>query len=95
MSAYIIAYVDVTDAAKYEEYKKLSSRAIQEHGAEICVRGGKIEVLEGEWAPERVIVLKFKDMAAARAFYDSPVYVQGRQTRSEAAHMRMIIVDGF
>jgi Uncharacterized conserved protein len=95
MSAYIIAYVDVTDAAQYEEYKKFSSLAIQKYGARICVRGGAVEVLEGEWVPERVVVLEFKDMDAARRYYNSPEYVQGREARANAAHMRMIIVDGF
>ncbi len=47
MSAgYILAYVDVTDPAQYEQYKVLSSRAMQAHGAEALVRGGKTEVLE-------------------------------------------------
>jgi uncharacterized protein (DUF1330 family) len=44
-SAYIIANVTVTNPEQYEEYKKLSSIAMQAHGAEVCVRGGKIEVL--------------------------------------------------
>src|SRR5438309_914633 len=57
-SAYIIANVRVTDAAQYEQYKKLSSLAMQAHGAEVCVRGGAAEVLEGDWQPERIVVLK-------------------------------------
>ncbi|MGL4666756.1 MAG: DUF1330 domain-containing protein [Saezia sp.] len=95
MSAYIIAYVDVTDTKQYEDYKKLSSHAIQVHGAKICVRGGAVDVLEGEWSPQRVVVLQFEDMAAAKTFYNSPEYAQARQARAGAAHMRMIVVDGF
>ena len=48
-SAYIIANVDVTNPTQYEEYKKLSTVAMKAHGAEVCVRGGKVEVLEGDW----------------------------------------------
>ena len=51
VSAYIIANIDVTDPAQYEEYKKLSTIAMKAHGAEVCVRGGKVEVLEGDWHP--------------------------------------------
>jgi uncharacterized protein (DUF1330 family) len=94
MSAYIIAQVDVTDPQQYEQYKVLSSQAIAAHGAEVCVRGGAVEVLEGDWAPTRVVVLKFPDMAAARAFYDSAEYRRARQARAGAATMRMIAVQG-
>ena len=46
-SAYIIANVDVTNPEQYEEYKKLSTIAMKAHGAEVCIRGGKVEVLDG------------------------------------------------
>src|SRR5690348_16953204 len=69
MSAYLIANVKITDAAQYEEYKRLSTIAMRAHGAEVCVRSGSIEVLEGDWQPERLIVLKFADVQHARRFY--------------------------
>ncbi|CAH0439352.1 DUF1330 domain-containing protein [Ralstonia pseudosolanacearum] len=95
MSAgYILAYVDVTDPAQYEQYKVLSSRAMQAHGAEALVRGGKTEVLEGEWKPTRVVVLKFKSYDAAKAFYDSEEYRAARDARVKAARVNMIVVEG-
>ena len=93
-SAYIIANVTVTNAVQYEEYKKWSSAAMQAHGAEVCVRGGKVEVLEGDWAPERLIILKFPSFEAAKAFDASPEYSSARTARQGAAVMRMIVVEG-
>jgi uncharacterized protein (DUF1330 family) len=93
-SAYIIANVTVTNPVQYEEYKKWSSAAMQAHGAEVCVRGGKVEVLEGDWAPERLVILKFPTFAAAKAFDASPEYGKARAARQGAAIMRMIIVEG-
>jgi uncharacterized protein (DUF1330 family) len=93
-SAYIIANVRVTDAAQYEEYKKLASLAIQAHGAEVCVRGGAVEVLEGDWQPDRLVVLKFPSVEAAKAFSDSPEYTLARNARQAAAVMRMVVVAG-
>ena len=61
-----------------KSYKKLSTIAMKAHGAEVCVRGGKVEVLEGDWKPARVVMLKFPSMEQAKAFYDSVEY--------EAAH---------
>ena len=81
MPAYLIADVTVTDADQMAKYREWSTRAIQEHGAEVLVRGGKVVTLEDGWAPERLVVLKFKDLAAAQAYYDSETYTQARQVR--------------
>ena len=94
MSGYIIAHVDVTNPTQYEEYKKLSSAAMQAHGAEVCVRGGQVAVLEGDWAPTRVIVLKFPTFEQAKAYHDSVEYRKARDSRAGAAVMRMIAVEG-
>jgi uncharacterized protein (DUF1330 family) len=92
--AYLIANVDVTDPAQYEEYKKLSSIAMKTNGAEICIRGGKVEVLEGDWNPARFVMLKFPSVEAAHRFYESPEYKAAKQAREGAANMQMIIVEG-
>jgi uncharacterized protein (DUF1330 family) len=94
MSAYIIANVSVTNPAQYEDYKRLSSHAMQVHGAEVCVRGGKTEILEGDWQPDRLVVLKFPSIEQARAFNESAEYGAARRSRQGAAVMRMILVEG-
>ena len=93
-SAYIIAQIEVTNPTQYEEYKKWSSAAMQVHGAEVCVRGGAVEPLEGNWAPTRVVVLKFDSFEKAKAFHDTPEYRRAREARAGAAIMNMIAVEG-
>ena len=95
MSGYIIANVQVTNPTQYEEYKKWSTLAMKAHNAEVCVRGGQVQLLEGDWAPERVVILKFPTFAAAKAFYETPEYLQAREARAGAAVMRMIAVEGL
>lgn len=94
-SAYIIANVRVTNPTQYEDYKKFSTLAMQAHGAEVCVRGGTSEVLEGDWAPDRLVVLKFPSLQAAKAFNESPEYSKARAARQGAAVMRMVVVEGL
>ena len=84
-SAYILANVDVQDPAAYEEYKRLSTIAMKAHGAEVCVRGGKVEVLEGDWHPQRLVLLKFPSVEAAKKFNDSPEYGKARAIVLKAA----------
>ena len=93
-SGYVIASVTVTNPTQYEEYRKWSTVAMQAHGAEVCVRGGKVEVLEGDWNPGRTVILKFPSFEAARAFYDTPEYQKAKAAREGAAVMRMVCVEG-
>jgi uncharacterized protein (DUF1330 family) len=94
-AAYIIADVTVTDAEKMAQYRIWSTKAMQEHGAEVLVRGGDFEVLEGPWTPSRIVMLKFQDRAAAKAFYASETYSHARTLREGAGVMRMVVVDGI
>ncbi len=94
MSAYILADLTVSDEAKMVEYRAWSTRAMVEHGAEVVVRGGAPEVLEGPWSPTRIVLLRFKDRDAARAFYASHTYTHARTLREGAGIMRMVLVEG-
>ena len=93
-SAYVLANVNVTDPQAYEEYKRLSTIAMKAHGAEVCVRGGKTEVLEGDWSPNRAVLLKFPSMEQAKKFYDSTEYQAAKKARQDIAVMRMDLIEG-
>ena len=93
-SGYVIADVTVTNPTQYEEYRKWSTEAMRVHAAEICVRGGQSAMLEGDWTPGRLVVLKFPTFEAAQAFYDTPEYRKARAAREGAAIMRMVCVEG-
>ncbi len=93
-SGYIIANVRVTNPQQYEEYKRLSSAAMLAHGAQVCVRGGTSEVLEGDWQPDRIVLLKFPSVEKAKGFYTSTEYAKARAARKDAAIMRMVVVEG-
>ncbi|HPK32488.1 DUF1330 domain-containing protein [Ottowia sp.] len=93
-SGYIVANVSVTNPEQYEDYKKWSTAAFQAHNAEICVRGGQTEVMEGDWQPERVVIARFPSFEAAKAFYHSAEYLRARKAREGAAIMRIVAVEG-
>ncbi len=87
MSAYLLANVDVSDPEAYREYVQRNSAVVQQYGGRFVVRGGKVEVLEGEWTTHRVVLIEFPDGAALRAWYNSPEYqaikpIRQRNTRS-------------
>lgn len=95
MAAYVIARVNVTDPDQYGEYKLLTPAAISAYGGAFIVRGGEHHVLEGVDDDRRIVVLEFATMDDARAFYDSPEYVEARAVRAGAAEMEMVVVEGI
>jgi uncharacterized protein (DUF1330 family) len=94
MPAYIIVETDITDPEQYEQYKAASPGAIAAGGGRFLVRGGELEVLEGDWEPKRLVVLEFPDLDAAKAFYESEIYQEAKALREGAAHLNMVAVDG-
>jgi uncharacterized protein (DUF1330 family) len=95
VTAYVIAEVKVSDPQRYEGYKALSPGAIEAAGGRFVVRGGATEVLEGDWRPGRIVVIEFPDVATAKAFYDSALYLKAREARAGATELfNMICVEG-
>lgn len=94
MAAYVIFDIHVTDPAGYEGYKPLESAAVERYGGRYLVCGGRSQVLEGEWPVDRLVVLEFDSVEAARRFYDSPEYRAARSHRQAAADGRVVLVEG-
>jgi uncharacterized protein (DUF1330 family) len=92
--AYVIAEVDVTDPATYEEYRKLVPPTIARHGGKFLVRGGAVETKEGGWQPKRLVVLEFASMDQARKWYHSPEYAPALALRLKAARSKVLLVEG-
>ena len=94
MAAYIISNVQIFDTEAYGEYGKLAPDAIKQYGGEIITRGGAAEILEGNWQPHRVVVIKFDSVEQAKAMYNSPDYQKAKEKRVGAADFNMIVVEG-
>ena len=95
MSAYVIVDITVTDPERYEDYKKLAPPAIAAYGGKYVVRGGKSEKLEGNWEPNRIVILEFESTENAKEFINSPEYREARALRHETASSNMIVVEGL
>ena len=94
MAAYIIVEVNVHNPEEYEGYKKLTGPSLQNYGGKFIVRGGKTEMLEGGWDPERIVVLEFPTKEQAKAWWSSPEYTPAKEIRQRNATTKMILVEG-
>jgi len=94
MAAYLIADIDITDPATYEEYRKQVPGVIAKYGGKYVVRGGKVEPLEGGWSPKRLAVVEFPSMDQALKFYRSPEYAPLIKLRQKASKGKLLLVEG-
>jgi uncharacterized protein (DUF1330 family) len=94
MPAYIIAEIQVTDPTAYEGYRPLAAASIARFGGRYVVRGGKLDLLEGEPVPGRIVVIEFPDADAARRWYRSEEYQKALKIRQSASRGRVFLVEG-
>jgi len=94
MSAYIIVEIEITDPVGYEEYKKQAGATVEKYGGKYIVRGGKTEVLEGDWKPKRIVILEFPTMDGAKEWLNSEEYREPRKMRHRTAKTHMLVIEG-
>ena len=94
MAAYVIVEIEVVDPVGYEEYKKQAAATVDKYGGKYIVRGGKTEVLEGDWKPKRIVVLEFPTMERAKEWLNSPEYREPRKQRHATAKTNMLVIEG-
>jgi len=94
VKGYVIANVRVEDAAAYEGYRSQTAAIIDKYGGRFLVRGGAVEVREGEPGIARLVILEFPSVEAAHTFYDSPEYQAILPIRFDTANSTLVIAEG-
>ncbi len=94
MAAYVIVDLEVTDPARYAEYRQRVPATVAAYGGRFLVRGGEHEVVEGSWRPRRLVVLEFPSLAQARQWYDSEEYREPKAMRLAASNANLVFVEG-
>ena len=95
MPAYVVVEVEVEDAVRYEDYKPMVPPSLVPYGGRFLVRGGKVETLEGDWAPQRFVMVEFPSVEKAKAWWNSPEYKDAKALRQATSKTQMIVVEGI
>jgi uncharacterized protein (DUF1330 family) len=94
MAAYVVADVEITDPQIFSKYREQLPATVERYGGRFAVRGGRQEVLEGDWHPHRLIVVEFPDLSRAQAWYHSAEYAPLIALRQKSARTNLVIVEG-
>tara|TARA_Y100000590_G_scaffold460635_2_gene620383 strand:+ start:447 stop:734 length:288 start_codon:yes stop_codon:yes gene_type:complete len=94
MAGYVIADVNVHDADTFSEYRNQVEPTVELYGGEYIVRGGELEVVEGEWQLNRMVVIRFDNVASAKEWYYSDEYKGPMALRHQSATTNVVFVEG-
>jgi uncharacterized protein (DUF1330 family) len=94
MAAYVIVDVEVMDPVEYRNYTKQVPATLAAYGGRFIVRGGRVERLEGDWDPGRIVVIEFDSLERAKAWWSSEEYAEPKKMRQSASTAGMIVVEG-
>jgi len=90
---YVIARAIVTNPTAWAQYAAKASEAMKIYGGKPLVRGGRVEVTEGE-GRARNVVIEFESFEAARKYAHSPEYAEARKLRESAGVIDIVVVEG-
>jgi uncharacterized protein (DUF1330 family) len=95
MAAYVISEVEPLDQGLFDRYRALAASSIEQHGGRYIVRAALPEAAEGNWSPQRrLVIVEFPDMDTARRWYSSESYAEALAFRDRALRRRLLFVDG-
>jgi uncharacterized protein (DUF1330 family) len=95
MPAYVIASVtEAWDQDALVQYREGNTEAVAKHGGRFVARGGRHEILEGDYSPLRVVIIEFPDLEAAKGWYESDDYAPLRELRRSASKTDIFVVEG-
>lgn len=94
MKAYLVLDFSVQDFAGFRPYIAGIPAFIEKHGGRYIVRGAEPSVMEGDWAPERMVILEFPARENAKAFLADPEAQALFGVRHKTTVSKLVLVDG-
>jgi uncharacterized protein (DUF1330 family) len=92
MSAFVIAELSIHDPKEMEEYKRITSLTIAAFNGKYVVNRAPAIILEGDWKPERIVVVQFPSVDEANKWWNSELYSKAKEIRQRSSTTKMIIV---
>jgi uncharacterized protein (DUF1330 family) len=92
MPAFVLVEVNIQDPELYEEYKKLTPASVEAYQGKFVIRGNPVQVMEGAWNFDRLVLLEFPSKAIALEWYNSREYQQAKKIREKASSANFFIV---
>ena len=94
MTAYLVLDLTVNDLRDFLPYVDAIPAFIAKHGGRYASRGADPVVLEGDWSPQRLVILEFPSRTLALAFLGDPQALDLFARRHRSTTSRLVLVEG-
>lgn len=93
MKAFLILDLTIHDFSVFKAYIEGIPAFIAKHSGQYVVQGEVPTVIEGDWEPERVVVLGFPSREHANSFLQDPEVQPLFAIRHQSTTSKLIMVD--
>ncbi|MDQ7018277.1 MAG: DUF1330 domain-containing protein [Robiginitomaculum sp.] len=90
MSAFFVATSTIKDPEKFAEYGAKAGASLAPYGGNLVIKGKAVTALAGTSNHQAVGIIRFADMEALNAWYQSPEYQALIPLRNEAVDMTLV-----
>lgn len=94
MTAYLVLELSVNDFTGFQTYIAEIPAFIAKHSGRYIVRGAEPTAIEGDWTPERLVIIEFPERAKAQAFLDDPDAQNLFAIRHATTTSKLLLADG-
>jgi uncharacterized protein (DUF1330 family) len=94
MKAYLVLDLTVNDFAGFRTYIAEIPAFIAKHSGKYLVQGTVPTPIEGDWKPERMVIIEFPERKNAEAFLGDPKIQDLFKVRHATTTSRLVLADG-
>jgi uncharacterized protein (DUF1330 family) len=94
MKAYLVLDLAVHDFARFRHYIAEIPAFIAKHAGKYIVQGVQPTPIEGDWKPERLVIIEFPARHKAEAFLGDPEIQALFEVRHQTTTSRLVLADG-
>lgn len=96
MPIYLLLDLTIHEPEKFAPYATAVPPLVAKHGGEYLVRGGKFEVIAGDWKPNLIVLFKWPSREARNAFLSDPEYQPWKKLReSTTTSSNVLVMEGM
>ena len=81
------------DGSDYEDYSRMVKPIVEHYGGRYLIRSDKVEALQEQWRPDRVIVIAWDTREQMTVCFSSEEYRRIAEKREKTVYSRAIIVE--
>jgi uncharacterized protein (DUF1330 family) len=94
MNAYLILDIEIHDLNVFQAYVAEIPAFVKKYSGRYVVLGGEAETIEGDWKPQRLVVIEFPSKENAQEFLKDPDAQPVFAIRHKSTTSKLILVEG-